>query len=117
MLTGAVGGRTERGAEPGGWVMMRPAAIAISLALEIDVQRATAQVATTEARAMLFLAAQSAARWDAPLKAFYARLVAHGKPKKAALAAVARKLLTAVNAMVRDQEPWRSEGTPQPSCC
>jgi len=70
-----------------------------------------------EARAMLFLAAQAAARWDDQLKAFYARLVAHGKPKKAALAAVARKLLTAVNAMARDQQPWRSEAAPQPSCC
>lgn len=70
-----------------------------------------------EARAMLFLAAQSAARWDTHLKAFYARLVTHGKPKKAALAAVARKLLTAVNAMVRDQQSWRSEAAPQPSCC
>lgn len=70
-----------------------------------------------EARAMLFLAAQSAARCDDHLKAFYARLVAHGKPKKAALAAVARKLLTAVNAMVRDQQPWRSAVEPQPSCC
>ncbi len=70
-----------------------------------------------EARAMLFLAAQSAARWDPTLRAFYVRLVEHGKPKKAALAAVARKLLTAVNAMVRDQQPWRSPAAPQPSCC
>jgi transposase len=61
-----------------------------------------------EARAMLFLAAQSAARWDPTLREFYARLVGHGKPKKAALAAVARKLLTAVNAMVRDRQPWRA---------
>ena len=70
-----------------------------------------------EARAMLFLAAQSAARWDAHLNGFYTRLLAHGKPKKAALAAVARKLLTAVNAMVRDHQPWRSGSAPQPSCC
>jgi transposase len=70
-----------------------------------------------EAHAMLFLAAQSAARWDPTLRAFYVRLVEHGKPKKAALAAVARKRLTAVNAMVRDQKPWRSAAAPQPSCC
>jgi len=61
-----------------------------------------------EARAMRFLAAQSAARWDPTLREFYVRLVGHGKPKKAALAAVARKLLTAVNAMLRDRQPWRS---------
>jgi transposase len=69
-----------------------------------------------EARAMLFLAAQSAARWDPGLRDFYARLVARGKPKQAAVAAVARKLLTAVNAMVRDRQPWRSGGELQPSC-
>jgi transposase len=43
------------------------------------------------ARAMLFLAAQSAARWNAPLRVFYERLVGRGKPKKAPLAAVANK--------------------------
>jgi transposase len=60
-----------------------------------------------EARAMLFLAAQSAARWNPTLRAFYERLVTHGKSKRAALAAVARKLLTAVNAMARDSQPWQ----------
>src|SRR4029453_8206281 len=53
-----------------------------------------------DARAMLFLAAQSAARHNAPLRAFYERLVGRGKPKKAALAAIARKLLISINAMV-----------------
>ncbi|HKA30414.1 MAG TPA: transposase, partial [Candidatus Binatia bacterium] len=56
-----------------------------------------------DARAMLFLAAQSAARSNAPLRGFYERLVGRGKPKKAALAAVARKLLVAINAMIRDR--------------
>ena len=40
---------------------------------------------------------QSAARWNAPLRIFYERLVGRGKPKKAALATVARKLLVAIN--------------------
>jgi transposase len=70
-----------------------------------------------DARAMLFLAAQSAARWNAPLRAFYERLVGRGKPKKAALAAVARKLLVAINAMVRDQRGWQPTLVVQPSCC
>jgi transposase len=70
-----------------------------------------------EARAMLFLAAQSAARWNAPLRAFYERLVARGKPKKAALAAVARKLLVVINAMLRDDRPWQPPLLPEPSCC
>jgi transposase len=60
-----------------------------------------------EARAMLFLAAQSAARWNPTLRDFYGRLLTHGKSKKAALAAVARKLLTAVNAMARDRQTWQ----------
>jgi transposase len=70
-----------------------------------------------DARAMLFLAAQSAARWNAPLRIFYERLVGRGKPKKAALAAVARKLLVAINAMIRDQRPWEPAVVLQPSCC
>ncbi len=60
-----------------------------------------------EARAMLFLAAQTAARWNPTLREFYERLLTHGKSKKAALAAVARKLLTAVNAMARDRQMWQ----------
>jgi transposase len=70
-----------------------------------------------DARAMLFLAAQSAARWNAPLRTFYERLVGRGKPKKAALAAVARKLLVAINAMLRDGREWQPTLVVQPSCC
>jgi transposase len=61
-----------------------------------------------EARAMLFLAAQTAARWHPPSRDFYGRLLARGKSKKAAMTAVARKLLIAVNAMARDERPWQS---------
>lgn len=46
-------------------------------------------------------------RWNAPLRIFYERLVGRGKPKKAALAAVARKVLVAINAMIRDRRPWQ----------
>jgi transposase len=70
-----------------------------------------------DARAMLFLAAQSAARWNAPLRIFYERLIGRGKPKKAALAAVARKLLVAINAMIRDRRPWEPIVVLEPSCC
>lgn len=63
-----------------------------------------------EARAMLFLAAQSAARWNPTLRDFYGRLLTHGKTKKAALSAVARKLLTAINAMARDGLTWQPAG-------
>jgi transposase len=42
------------------------------------------------------------------LKAFFDRLVAAGKPKMVALIAVARKLLTILNAIVRDNQPWKT---------
>lgn len=71
----------------------------------------------SEARAMLFLAASVAARWNPPLKAFYERLTEAGKSKKAVLAAVARKLLTMLNAMVRDHSDWQKPAALQPGCC
>lgn len=57
-------------------------------------------------RKVLFLAAMSAVRYNPPLKAFYETLVRAGKPKKVALIAVERKLLTIVNAMMRDNACW-----------
>lgn len=58
-------------------------------------------------RTALFLAALCGRRWNPRLKVFYERLISAGKPKKVALIACARKLLTIVNAMVRDRTPWR----------
>lgn len=57
-------------------------------------------------RTALFLAARVAARFNPTLKAFRDRLVEAGKPKMVALIAVARKLLTIANAILRDQKPW-----------
>ena len=57
-------------------------------------------------RSALYLAALVASRHNVPLKNFYDRLVAAGKAKKAALTAVARKLLTQLNAIVRDGVEW-----------
>lgn len=59
------------------------------------------------ARTALFIAALSASRYNAALKVFYQRLLAAGKPKRVALIAVARKLLTILNAMLRDRKPWQ----------
>ncbi len=39
---------------------------------------------------------------------FYERLLKAGKPKKVALVACMRKLLSILNAMIRDRTPWRS---------
>src|SRR5690606_30609918 len=51
----------------------------------------------TRVRTALFMGAMVAKRWNPPLKTFFDRLVAAGKPKKLALTAVARKLLTILN--------------------
>jgi transposase len=58
-------------------------------------------------RTVLFIGAMVAARFNPPLKACRDRLVARGKPKKVALVAVARKLLTILNAIIRDKRPWQ----------
>jgi transposase len=55
----------------------------------------------SEVRAVLYMAAVTAARCNEVLACFYRRLVAAGKPKKVALTAVMRKLLTRLNAMMR----------------
>ena len=52
-------------------------------------------------RKVLFMAALVASRYNPVIKAFYQRLLAAGKPKKLALTACARKLLTILNAMAR----------------
>jgi transposase len=57
-------------------------------------------------RSALIMAAMVASRHNPVLKAFRDRLVACGKPKMVALIAVARKLLTILNAMIREQRPW-----------
>jgi transposase len=58
-------------------------------------------------RSALFMGALVAKRYNPILKAFFDRLVAAGKPKMVAVIAVARKLLTILNAMVRDGTPWK----------
>jgi transposase len=59
-----------------------------------------------ELRRILYMAAFVAARHNPAIKAFYARLIAAGKPPKVALVACMRKLLTILNAMVRTGLPW-----------
>lgn len=55
----------------------------------------------TPLKTALYLAALSAARFNTTLKAFYQRLRDNGKPPKTALVAVARKLLTILNAVAK----------------
>lgn len=59
-----------------------------------------------EIRRVLYMATLTAARRNPVIKAFYQRLIATGKLPKVALVACMRKLLTALNAMVRNNKPW-----------
>jgi transposase len=59
-------------------------------------------------RTALFMAAMTAVRWNPALRAFHHRLRAAGKPKMVALIAVARKLLTILNAILRDKIKWQT---------
>lgn len=57
-------------------------------------------------RTALYMSALVATRFNPVIKAFYIRLVAAGKPKKVALVACMRKLLTILNAILRKNELW-----------
>ena len=58
-------------------------------------------------RATLYMATLTAARYNPVIRAFYERLVAAGKPKKVALTACMRKLLTILNAMIARRTAWK----------
>jgi transposase len=62
----------------------------------------------TAVRTALFMGAFVGKRHNPVLKVFFDRLVAAGKPKMVALIAVARKLLTILNAIIRDNQPWQT---------
>ena len=60
-------------------------------------------------RKILYMATVTAISHNPPIRAFYTRLCAKGKPKKVALVAAMHKLLTVLNAVSRDQVPWQME--------
>lgn len=57
-------------------------------------------------RAALYMGALTAMRHNQDLRAFAERLLNAGKSKKTVIIAVARKLLTILNAILRDRRPW-----------
>jgi len=57
-------------------------------------------------RTTLYMAVLSAVRFNPVLRAFYQHLIGRGKLPKVALTACMRKLLTMLNAMLRDQKKW-----------
>ena len=70
--------------------------------------RRTSWGGRAKVRSALYMAALVASQRNPVLKAFYQRLISFGKPKKLALTAVMRKLLTILNAMVRDNKRWQN---------
>lgn len=60
-------------------------------------------------RAALYMAAMSAVRYNPTIRAFFERLRARGKAFKVAMTACVRKLVTILNAMVRDNKKWVAE--------
>ena len=62
-------------------------------------------------RAKLYMAAWVGCRYNPVLRQFYDRLVAAGKSHKVALVACMHKLLTILNAMIRENKPWHVEPT------
>jgi len=65
-------------------------------------------------RAALYMGALGATRHNPVLREFYGRLLAAGKPKKVALVACMRKLLSILNAVMRDRTPWHPAHLPIP---
>lgn len=61
-----------------------------------------------EVRRVLYMGALVATRHNPVIKAFYLRLLQAGKPKKVALTACMRKLLTILNAMLKNRTAWQS---------
>lgn len=66
-----------------------------------------------QVRCVLYMATLTATRCNPVIGAFYRRLMASGKPHKVAMTACMRKMLVIMNAMMRDQVPWR-ENFPHP---
>jgi transposase len=59
-----------------------------------------------DVRAVAYMAAVVAMKHNPAIRDFHSRLIAAGKPKKVAIVACMRKLLTILNAMLRDQKLW-----------
>jgi transposase len=79
-----------------------------------SVGRRVIQGGRFDLRRALYMAALVASKHNPTIRAFYKRLLAAGKLKKVALVACMRKLLTILNAMVRDGTPWNPAKEPTP---
>lgn len=64
-------------------------------------------------RSTLYMATLSSIQYNPVIQSFYQRLVKRGKEKKVAIVACMRKLLTILNAMIRDNNIWNTEQSVQ----
>jgi transposase len=64
-----------------------------------------------DVRCVLYMATLAAIRYNRAIRDFHQRLIAAGKFKKVAITACMRKLLTILNAMVRNNTPWNADYT------
>ena len=62
-------------------------------------------------RNTLYMAALTATRFNPTIRHMYQRLLEQGKAKKVALVACMRKLLLILNAMIRNNQPWKTTQT------
>jgi transposase len=62
-----------------------------------------------DVRCVLYMATLAAIRHNAAIRAFHKRLIAAGKAKKVAITACMRKLLTVLNAIIRNKTSWDAE--------
>ena len=62
----------------------------------------------TGVRNVLYMAALTAIRRNPAVRAAYERLRSRGTPAKAAIVAAMRKLLTILNAILREAQPWKT---------
>ena len=60
----------------------------------------------SDVRTVVYMATMAAIKHNPVINVFHSRLIAAGKPKKVAIVACMRKLLTILNAMLRDQSMW-----------
>lgn len=58
-------------------------------------------------RRVLYMATLVATRFNSRIKTFYQRLLSQGKPKKLALTAAMRKLLTILNNLIKTDQLWK----------
>ena len=66
-------------------------------------------------RAVLYMGAMVASRFNPVIRDFYQRLLAAGKPKKVALTSCMRKLLVILNSMLKSRALWHAEHARTPA--